>query len=139
MNRVLIVAALCAAGGFAAHAQSPASSDTLRLERIRASLVGHESDPTETVFKNISLLKGKPASRLSGMMEALTGLIGVECEYCHVRDDFASDDKPAKRTARAHFAMIARLNKDDFSGENKVSCWTCHRGKPKPELTGGGG
>ena len=24
-----------------------------------------------------------------------------------------------------------------FGGENKVSCWTCHHGKPKPELTGG--
>lgn len=112
--------------------------DSVRLERLRRSLEGHANDPAETFFKNVSILKGRPASRLPGMMEALTGLIGVKCEFCHVEGDFASDDKPAKRTARAHFDMISRLNKEEFGGQNKVSCWTCHHGKPKPELTGGG-
>lgn len=137
MDRVFLVALLCVAGSLTAATQTDA--DKLRLERLRQDLVGHENEPAETYFKNIDLLKGKPASRLPGMMEALTGLIGVGCEHCHVRDDFASDEKPAKKTARAHFAMQARLNKEEFGGQNKVSCWTCHHGKPKPELTGGGG
>ena len=115
------------------------SADKLRLDRLRQSLAGHENANAEAVFRNIEILKGRPASRLPGMMEALTGLIGVNCEFCHVLDDMASDDKPAKKTARAHFAMIARLNKEEFEGQNKVSCWTCHHGKPKPELVASGG
>src|SRR5262245_10344332 len=137
MHRMLLASLLCATCALAGAAQT--DTDKVRLERIRQNLVGHENEPAETYFKNISILKGRPASRLPGMMEALTGLIGVECEHCHVRDDFASDDKPAKKMARAHFAMQARLNKEEFGGQNKVSCWTCHHGKPKPELTGGGG
>jgi hypothetical protein len=44
---------------------------------------GKENLPAEEVFKNIEILKGKPASRLPGMMTALNGLLGVKCAYCH--------------------------------------------------------
>jgi len=137
MRRLLLTTLLCALT-LTANAQSDVDTDKMRLERLRQNLVGHENEPADTYFKNISILKGRAASRLPGMMEALTGLIGVHCEHCHVLDDFASDEKPAKKMARAHFAMQARLNREEFGGENKVSCWTCHHGKPKPELTGGG-
>jgi photosynthetic reaction center cytochrome c subunit len=120
-------------------AQRSSSANAEALDRVKRAVTGHETDPAETVFTNIEILKGKPASRLPGMMEALTGLIGVDCVYCHVEGNFASDDKPAKRTARKHFALIARLNREEFGGQNKVSCWTCHHGKPIPELMGGGG
>jgi len=117
--------------------QSPAGANRAALAQLRAHLAGHENEPAEAFFTNISILKGRPAGRLPGMMEALTGLIGVDCAYCHVDGNWASDDKPAKRTARAHFAMMARLNQEQFQGRNAVSCWTCHRGSPHPELTGG--
>ncbi len=138
MRRACLILVFCAAAGLGSAAGQQEPSDKVRLDRLRERLAGHENDPADTLFKNVSILKGRPASRLPGMMEALTGLIGVNCEFCHDKDDFASDDKPAKKTARAHFAMIARLNKEEFGGQNKISCWTCHHGKPKPELTGGG-
>jgi hypothetical protein len=38
----------------------------------------------EDVFKNIQTFKGKPAARVIPAMDALTGLLGVQCTYCHV-------------------------------------------------------
>src|SRR5262245_36213323 len=47
------------------------------LNEIKQRLVGRENEPAEKVFKNIEVLRGKNASRLPGMMAALTGLLGV--------------------------------------------------------------
>lgn len=137
MRTTLVAAALLCLPAIA-QAQSAPEANAAALERVRRAVAGHETESAESVFTSIEILKGRPASRLPAMMEALTGLLGVDCVFCHVEGNFASEDKPAKRTARAHFAMISRLNKEDFGGANKVSCWTCHRGKPSPELTSGG-
>jgi hypothetical protein len=104
------------------------------LAEIKKSLAGHEDDPAEKVFKNIEILKGKKASRLPGMMAALTGLLGVNCTYCHVNDKWYSEEKATKQTTRKMFQMIGGINKDYFEGKNAVSCWTCHRGNPHPPL-----
>jgi hypothetical protein len=101
---------------------------------VTRNLAGHEDEPAEKVFKNIEILKGKKASRLPGMMSALTGLLGVNCTYCHVKDKWDSEEKPAKQTARKMFKMIGGINKDYFDSKNSVSCWTCHRGNPHPPI-----
>jgi hypothetical protein len=104
------------------------------LNGVRERIKGRENEPAETVFKNIELLRGKPASRLPGMMSALTGLIGVTCATCHVPDHWESDELPPKQTARRHFKMQAELNREYFGGANAVSCWTCHRGARTPPI-----
>jgi hypothetical protein len=104
------------------------------LDHVRERIKGHETEPAEAVFKNIELLRGKPASRLPGMMAALTGLLGVTCASCHVPGRFESEELAPKRTARLHFKMQAALNQEYFGGANAVSCWTCHRGAPKPPI-----
>lgn len=86
---------------------------------------------TEEVYKNIQLLKGRPASSLMGTMKALTGLLGVDCTHCHVPDQYEKDDKPQKQTTRLHFQLIALVNKQ-LEG-NKVTCYICHRAKPIPD------
>ncbi len=86
----------------------------------------------EDVFKNIQTFKGKPAARVIPAMDALTGLLGVECTYCHLAREWDTDDKPPKQTARKMFEMIDYLNESYFAGQNRISCWTCHRGHPKP-------
>ena len=106
------------------------------LADIKKMIAGREDEPAEKVFKNIEILKGKKASRLPGMMGALTGLLGVNCSYCHVKDKWDSDEKQAKQTARKMFRMIGTINSDFFGGQNKVSCWTCHRGNPHPPISG---
>lgn len=103
------------------------------LNEIRKRIAGKEDEPAETVFKNIEVLKGKKASRLPGMMQALTGLLGVDCTYCHVKDQWDKEDKPAKQITRKHFQMQAQMNKEYFNGGNAITCWTCHRGQPKPQ------
>jgi len=64
----------------------------------------------------------------------------VRCTFCHVGEegkplstfDFASDAKAKKLTARAMLQMARKLNKDEFQGEMKITCFTCHRGSTKP-------
>jgi hypothetical protein len=102
------------------------------LARIKEFLAGRENEPAEKVFKNIDLLRGKPAGRLPGMMSALTGLLGTRCSTCHVSGNFASDELAAKQTARRHFAMQAMLNRDYFAGRNAITCLTCHHGHLQP-------
>jgi len=104
------------------------------IAEIGKRISGREDEPAEKVFKNIEILKGKKASRLPGMMSALTGLLGVNCTYCHVKDKWDSEEKSTKETARKMFRMIGGINNDYFQGQNKVSCWTCHRGDPHPPI-----
>jgi Photosynthetic reaction centre cytochrome C subunit len=94
---------------------------------------GKENLPAEEVFQNIEILKGKPASRLPGMMTALNGLLGVKCAYCHDVNAWEKE-VPTKITSRHMFAMIRDTNAKYFSGANPnpITCWTCHRGAAKP-------
>jgi len=120
-------------------AATPTASDAAArqkelLDHVRERIKGRETEPAEAVFRNIEILRGKPASRLPGMMAALTGLLGVTCTTCHVPGHFESEELSAKRTARQHFKMQAALNQEYFGGANAVSCWTCHRGVPKPPI-----
>ena len=89
--------------------------------------------PAEEVYKNIQIMKGLPAPRLTGVMNNLTRWLGVECAHCHVVGQFEKDDKPAKETARKMFGMVRAIGQEHFSGSNPVTCWTCHRGAAKPQ------
>ena len=122
------------AGGANSQAADVKAEQKLALAGLRERLAGHEDEPAEKFFKNIEILKGKKASRLPGMMSALTGLLGVDCSYCHIKNEWDREDKPTKQTARKMFRMIATINKDNFEGRNAVSCWTCHRGNPHPPI-----
>lgn len=93
---------------------------------------GKENLPAEQVFKNIEILKGQPASRLPKMMKALKGLLGVDCTHCHVQDAWEKEEPPAKLTARRMFRMVGNVSQRYFDGKNEITCWTCHRGEPKP-------
>ncbi len=98
-----------------------------------ASIAGtNQQVPTaEQVYKNIQLFKGIPASELEPTMAFISGSLGVKCNHCHV-NPFSKDDKPTKQTARRMIQMVFDLNKGNFRGEKAVTCFTCHRGNPKP-------
>jgi photosynthetic reaction center cytochrome c subunit len=84
-------------------------------------------------YMNIQVLKDIPADQLIPAMRYITVALGVECEYCHVRDHFDSDDKPHKATARKMMTMMFAIDKDNFDGRREVTCYTCHRGASHPE------
>lgn len=86
----------------------------------------------EEQFKNIQALKGMPADQLIPAMQFITASLGVECQFCHVRDAFEKDDKKPKQTARKMMAMMFAINKDNFEGEREVTCYSCHRGSVDP-------
>ena len=86
----------------------------------------------EQQFKNIQVLQGTPADQVVVGMHLIEGALGVECEYCHVEGDFAKDDKDTKQTARKMIKMVRDLNATSFSGQQVVTCYTCHHGSPKP-------
>lgn len=93
--------------------------------------------PTEKTaaqqFKNIQVLKDVPASQLIPGMRYITDALGVQCNFCHVGDDnFASDDKRPKQTARQMMTMLFAINNNNFGGRPEVSCFTCHQGHQEP-------
>ena len=78
-------------------------------------------------------------------MHQYEGDLGVECEYCHARNqetrrnDFPSDANPVKGKARLMIAMTDELNTKylaqltDRKSTDPVTCGTCHRGMAHPE------
>jgi photosynthetic reaction center cytochrome c subunit len=86
----------------------------------------------EEQFKNIQALKGIPADQLIPSMQFIAASLGVECEFCHVRNEFDKDDKKPKVTARKMINMMMAINKDNFEGHREVTCYSCHRGSTDP-------
>jgi len=92
-------------------------------------------------FKNLKVFpQDIQRAQLLSNMKFFSQSLGVRCTFCHVGEegkplstfDFASDAKAKKLTARAMVQMAHKLNKDEFDGEMKVTCFTCHRGSTKP-------
>jgi photosynthetic reaction center cytochrome c subunit len=90
---------------------------------------------TETAgqkFKNIKVLNDMPADQMGKVMNLFSASLGVNCNFCHVGEDFAKDDKKAKEDAREMIKMTFALNKDHFDNRPEISCNTCHNGREHP-------
>ena len=87
-------------------------------------------------YKNIKTLKGLPADQIIPAMQFITASLGVDCEYCHVREGqhmlFDKDDKKPKLAARKMIDMMNAINKDSFESKREVTCNTCHHGAAHP-------
>jgi photosynthetic reaction center cytochrome c subunit len=88
-------------------------------------------------YKNLKVFpKDITRAQLISNMKGFAQALGVRCTYCHVGEegkplstfDFASDAKEHKVRARAMLLMAHRINSQDFGGQMKVTCFTCHRG-----------
>jgi hypothetical protein len=79
------------------------------------------------------------------VMEQFERELGVTCGYCHVEDrdsgaiDYASDDNPAKQTARVMISMLDDINEKylaQLSTDRRyavpVTCGSCHQGHSSP-------
>jgi hypothetical protein len=58
--------------------------------------------------------------------------LGVQCTYCHVAEAWADGSKPAHEFAQRMHRMVAALNAGALKGVDAITCWTCHRGQPRP-------
>src|SRR5580700_6921577 len=93
----------------------------------------------EQVFKNIQVLKGIPVDDFMGTMGIMSAALGFDCSECHTnagtdKVDWAADT-PRKVISRKMVRMVAAINKDNFSGRQVVTCWSCHRGRDRPVVT----
>lgn len=116
------------------------------------------SPPAAPTFQNLQVLpKDITAERLVNEMQMFEYGLGVDCDYCHATNgqpvtmgqggalpggfDFASDDRPAKQTARRMLAMLRAINAMTPAAVGKppenterIECFSCHRGMTTPPL-----
>ena len=137
MQRLLAAAliAVCTAGP-AAQTRPP------EIVALESSIAGREQQPAEQVFKNIQTFKGMPAIRVLRIMEqAFVPNLGVSCSHCHVDKAWESDEKPAKGIARNMWTLRAQwqeeVRKATGNAQATVTCYTCHKGQPKPAFAPG--
>ena len=94
--------------------------------------IGQQEKPAEQVYKNIQVLTGLPASELDGVMLFMSASMGVGCTHCH-SSSWENDDKTAMTAARRMIVMTRAINKENFSGNPAITCYTCHRGQHNTE------
>jgi hypothetical protein len=97
--------------------------------------------------QNLQILpKDIAREQLQNIMRGIAQGLGVQCSYCHIaegrggRNDFATDEKQPKKTARVMMQLTQHINETLSSGIGKpaadvtrVGCFTCHRGKAIPD------
>jgi ubiquinol-cytochrome c reductase cytochrome b subunit len=94
----------------------------------------------EDVFKNVQALKGITVDEFMGTMGIMAASLGLCCNDCHPgagtdKVVWESDESPRKLTARQMVLMVQAINRDNFSGRQEVTCWTCHRLRLTPVQT----
>lgn len=125
--------------------QDSLEKDRLKyMNEVMASIKGKEKMPADSVFKNIKVIKGESsvsAEHFLWMMNwGWSAELGVSCSHCHITVKWNSDSLQTKDIARGMWNMRVKINKEilpAITGMNydlnpKVSCITCHRGKPVP-------
>ncbi len=83
-------------------------------------------------FKNIKVLTNMPVDQMGKVMNLVSASLGVNCNFCHIGDDFEKDGKKEKDAAREMMKMTFELNKTHFEGRPEISCNTCHSGHEHP-------
>ncbi len=84
--------------------------------------------------RNLQVLpKDISDSDLDNIMNTYCESLNVECNFCHVKDDMASDNYEEKIISRKMMVMTNEINEKYF-GKNSgtVGCMTCHNGKKNP-------
>ena len=95
---------------------------------------------------NLQVLpKDTSIARIGTLMKQIAQDLGVSCSHCHVENphtqklDYASDENPAKQTARIMIAMLDDINNKylaqlggDRRYEVPVTCGSCHQGQSSP-------
>jgi len=109
-----------------------------------------QAPAAKSEFQNLQVFpQDIPREQLIAAMKGFTRGLGVRCNHCHVVKettpkevlDFPADTKEEKRNARVMLRMVNDVNRkwiplvdaEASPAEPRVTCWTCHRGKPEPE------
>src|SRR5437879_4830409 len=92
-------------------------------------------------FKNVttSTLKELSVDDFVASMGLISANLGLDCADCHPnagtdKADFVIDT-PRKIATRRMVEMVAAINRTNFGGVQRVTCWTCHHGRITPATT----
>jgi photosynthetic reaction center cytochrome c subunit len=109
---------------------------------LMAAVANGQQKPgmSEQAFKNVRVLKGIPVDQFMATMGFFSASLGETCTDCHSAEsggDWAkyADDNPRKNTARGMIAMMNAINKTYFAGRREITCYSCHRGVERPDVT----
>jgi len=103
----------------------------LGLMVVAAQAQGPSQKKTDEVFKNVKVLTGIPSDQLLPTMQFFEASLGVTCDFCHEQQ--RERDTKMKDTARKMIAMVRTINATNFDATRRVSCYTCHNGRTRPE------
>lgn len=89
-------------------------------------------------YQNVQVLGGLSTERFNHLMAEMNQWVAppeAGCNYCHNPENMASDEKYTKVVARRMLQMTQTINSTWASHvkATKVTCYTCHRGKPVPD------
>ena len=113
----------------------------------RVAAQGRGAAPTTArkageAFKNVttSTLKELSVDDFVAAMGVMAAALGYDCADCHPgagsdKADFVVDTILQKRTARRMVEMVATINRTNFAGVQRVTCFTCHHGQETPKTT----
>ena len=93
---------------------------------------GEAPPPPPGPPKNLRILPAD--TNIQQVMGGFRTALGVQCTYCHVQDDFASDENAKKSMARNMLRVTADINARFPDGQRHVTCYTCHRGEAVPRM-----
>ena len=93
---------------------------------------------SDTVFKDVQVLKGIPADEFMDAMGMFAASLGYDCASCHspdIKNDRAAFaiTTPQIRRARQMIQMMNSINETNFGGRPLVTCFTCHHAQFPPE------
>lgn len=92
---------------------------------------------SDTVFKNVQILKGIPVDEFMDVMGMFSAALGFDCVSCHSSELY--NDRaafaiatPQVQRARQMIVMMNAINRTYFGGQPRMSCFTCHKGQNQP-------
>ncbi len=84
-------------------------------------------------YRNVHKLTHLTPQQYDEVMNFFVAAVGaVTCSTCHNIQNFSSDENPQKVRAREMIGMVQKINPKFFQGE-RLTCYTCHQGKPFPK------
>lgn len=89
------------------------------------------------MFKNVqTYLKDLPVDDFMETMGVISAALAFDCSDCHTnagtdKVNWAADT-PRKLMSRVMINMVAKINKENFGGQNVITCWTCHHNRDRP-------
>lgn len=109
------------------------------IAQVKEMIKGKEDLPAKDVYKNLKIdqIKNMPASRVISIMRiAFANSLGTDCMHCHVKDDWASDEKKQKDITRGMWQLMGETSakvKEITGNETAfVNCTICHSGSIIP-------